>query len=73
VRSHELAKLLLARRDNDVMVRVEVDNDPDETNEAELYDDHWVNATGAVYSSDLDRLIITTEQAFGPAYDGDES
>jgi hypothetical protein len=67
--SHELARLLLARRDNDVMIKVEVDNDPDETNDAALYDMHYLAAHGVVYDSSTDRIFITTETTYGANYD----
>lgn len=71
MRSHELAKLLLARRDNDVMVRMPWDNDPSETgdpSDPDLFDTHWVNVEAVEYDAKLDRVIIQAETASGPAW-----
>lgn len=68
VTSHELARMLLARRDTDLMVRVDVDDDAQETGNPALHDTHWVAVLGIEYDADLDRMIIFTEEASGPSW-----
>jgi hypothetical protein len=68
VRSHELARLLLARRDNDVMVQMAIDDDAEETGNPDLHDMAYVNVQAVGYDPVTDRVMILTEEHSGPSW-----
>lgn len=66
--SHALARRLLAHRDNDVRVFMELDDDAQETGDPAKYDTAWVKVTGLQYDAENDVMTILTEAHSGPSW-----